>query len=322
MQYAMALPVLLLAILAAEFLLRVRHRTLRSTWPSELCSETQAVVWDEVRDRYRIVCLGDSNTFGEGLPSRQAFPALLEAQLREKFPQLDAVVINAGIRGNTAVQGLARLTCDVLRFKPHVVVSAFGANDGNLGRWPLDLIRERQMARQTTWSGRAESWLEHSHLYQTLRARMGRFLRQASELHYDGVEDASLSESQPRVSVEGFVLAQRLLVGRLQAAGCAVFLMTTTLSRSSFPVGAGSFEQQMAIYQDYDRIIREVAAASSSSLIDLQLLLKDQTPGQADPLIAPDAVHLTTAGHRAVAAMVLSSLEQSGLLHSNPDLRR
>jgi hypothetical protein len=151
---------------------------------------------------------------------------------------------------------------------------------------------------------------------------MGRFLRQASELHYDGVEDASLSESQPRVSVEGFVLAQRLLVGRLQAAGCAVFLMTTTLSRSSFPVGAGSFEQQMAIYQDYDRIIREVAAASSSSLIDLQLLLKDQTPGQADPLIAPDAVHLTTAGHRAVAAMVLSSLEQSGLLHSNPDLRR
>src|SRR5262249_23961610 len=45
-------------------------------------------------------------------------------------------VINAGISGETTVQGLKRLERDVLRVKPNLVTIMFGMND--LTRYPVD----------------------------------------------------------------------------------------------------------------------------------------------------------------------------------------
>lgn len=55
----------------------------------------------------RIVVLGDSLTAGLGLPADQAFPAKLEQALRAKG--LAVEVTNAGVSGDTAASGLARL---------------------------------------------------------------------------------------------------------------------------------------------------------------------------------------------------------------------
>lgn len=73
-----------------------------------------------------IVALGDSLTAGYGLDAKDSFPAQLEAELRKEFP--DIQVINAGISGNTADDGLARLD-QVLAAKPHLVIVALGEND-------------------------------------------------------------------------------------------------------------------------------------------------------------------------------------------------
>ena len=56
----------------------------------------------------RIVALGDSLTHGYGLPAEQGFAPRLEAWLRENGAP-EAVVVNAGVSGDTTAGGKARL---------------------------------------------------------------------------------------------------------------------------------------------------------------------------------------------------------------------
>jgi len=74
----------------------------------------------------RIVALGDSLTAGLGLPADQAFPAKLEQALKAKG--LAVEVTNAGVSGDTASSGLARLDWSVPEGTDAVIVE-LGAND-------------------------------------------------------------------------------------------------------------------------------------------------------------------------------------------------
>jgi len=74
----------------------------------------------------RIVALGDSLTAGLGLPADAAFPAKLEKALRAKG--LAVEVSNAGVSGDTASGGLARLDWSVPEGTDAVIVE-LGAND-------------------------------------------------------------------------------------------------------------------------------------------------------------------------------------------------
>jgi len=76
-----------------------------------------------------VLAFGDSLTAGYGLPPGQGFAPQLEAMLRRNGVR--AFVTNAGVSGNTAAQGRARLrwTLDGLRSRPDLAIVALGAND-------------------------------------------------------------------------------------------------------------------------------------------------------------------------------------------------
>jgi acyl-CoA thioesterase-1 len=74
----------------------------------------------------RIVALGDSLTAGYNLRASQAFPARLEQALRAKGIAVE--IANAGVSGDTASGGLARLNWSVPEGTEAVIV-ALGAND-------------------------------------------------------------------------------------------------------------------------------------------------------------------------------------------------
>jgi acyl-CoA thioesterase-1 len=77
----------------------------------------------------QILAFGDSLTAGYGLPPGQGFAPQLEDMLRRNGVR--AFVTNAGVSGNTAAQGRARLkwTLDGLKAKPDLAIVALGAND-------------------------------------------------------------------------------------------------------------------------------------------------------------------------------------------------
>jgi len=74
----------------------------------------------------RIVAFGDSLTAGLGLPAADALPAKLEKALRAKGLAVD--ISNAGVSGDTASGGLARLDWSVPDGTDAVIVE-LGAND-------------------------------------------------------------------------------------------------------------------------------------------------------------------------------------------------
>ncbi|HYI40129.1 MAG TPA: arylesterase [Allosphingosinicella sp.] len=76
-----------------------------------------------------VLAFGDSLTAGYGLPPGQGFAPQLEDMLRRNG--IRAFVTNAGVSGNTAAQGRARLgwTLDGLKSKPDLAIVALGAND-------------------------------------------------------------------------------------------------------------------------------------------------------------------------------------------------
>lgn len=74
----------------------------------------------------RVVMLGDSITAGLGLPPKDALPVRLEAALKERGHEV--VIENAGVSGDTAEGGLARLDWATPDNAKAVIV-ALGAND-------------------------------------------------------------------------------------------------------------------------------------------------------------------------------------------------
>ena len=73
-----------------------------------------------------VLAFGDSLTAGLGLPASEAFPARLQARLKDEG--IDVKIVNGGVSGDTTTDGLARLDW-ALADKPDVVILALGAND-------------------------------------------------------------------------------------------------------------------------------------------------------------------------------------------------
>jgi acyl-CoA thioesterase I len=99
----------------------------------------------------RIVALGDSLTAGLGLPVEETFPAKLERALKAKGMAVE--VANAGVSGDTASGGLARLDWSVPE-GTNAVILELGANDMLRGidpsrtRGALDEILRRLTERR------------------------------------------------------------------------------------------------------------------------------------------------------------------------------
>ena len=76
-----------------------------------------------------IVAIGSSSTFGVGASSSAAaYPARLEALLKERFPDASIKVLNRGINGEDAPEMLARFNRDVIEQKPDLVLWQVGTN--------------------------------------------------------------------------------------------------------------------------------------------------------------------------------------------------
>jgi len=70
----------------------------------------------------RIVCFGDSLTFGTGASSGKDYPSQLSKMISRP-------VVNAGVPGDTTARALQRLERDVLPYSPDIVLITLGGND-------------------------------------------------------------------------------------------------------------------------------------------------------------------------------------------------
>lgn len=79
-------------------------------------------------DVYRIICVGDSWTFGLNVPEGKSYPAYLEGFLKKGVPGMKIEVINAGIPGNRVEEMIRFLEKNMDILTPDCIIFLGGIN--------------------------------------------------------------------------------------------------------------------------------------------------------------------------------------------------
>jgi lysophospholipase L1-like esterase len=248
----------------------------------------------------RLVALGDSIVNGYTVPARSAWPALLQAALREQWPATGWVVVNRGVCGETVLQGLARLERDALRLRPAALLVAFGLNDCYLARSPTDIWREAEAFPELVYGPHGGSRL--------FRAARRRLWGEAGP--WEAPDDFSL---EARVRPEIFQAALVRIVAEARGAGVPhIYLLTMTpvIEQALTYWPADVQARQAALYDECNDHIRQTATAQRVGLIDAQAGFAG---ADLRRLITSDGVHLNAAGQQVLAAAVFDQLQRDGL---------
>jgi len=85
-------------------------------------------------EKVQLVALGDSLTYG--WMTQYGFLDYLEILINKKYPDSKVLIINKGVPGDTAGDGLHRLERDVIKLSPDLVFIQFALNDAYSGYSP------------------------------------------------------------------------------------------------------------------------------------------------------------------------------------------
>lgn len=202
----------LLAASQADF----RHGALRARIPSD------------GRALHRVVCLGDSFTFGAGVAAAQTYPAALAARLDALAPERFEV-INFGVKALDSTTANARIDALLSRVAPDSVVLWVGSND-------------RALRQEPDAAGVLEGWLLGLGDFSRLAMLLGEELQNrrfqqlwARELKSSGPRLSPDFQSPHRAPEEARAHAEanlREISERLRAAGVRLVLL-------SYPVNLG-----------------------------------------------------------------------------------
>jgi len=96
-----------------------------------IANETNPKSYENNKNIYKILCVGDSTTYGLGAsdPDKFSYPRQLQKILDEKSYQKKFEVINIGVPGINSSQVLNRFRNNILKHKPEVAVIMVGIND-------------------------------------------------------------------------------------------------------------------------------------------------------------------------------------------------
>jgi len=298
------LPVLVLVyVLVAEAGLQIAAFFMQRATRAEM-----PVAW--VTGNLRVLCLGDSNTYGVWLDDRsQAYPQQLEAVWNERIETPKLEVLNLGVPGTSSSRLVRELPQMLANFAPDILLILVGVNDF----WTQPVPFEEAPAAQTT-SGFLK---RHSVLYRLYylfqRGRIAsapEFLRDPdSNLKGAGKHRVRVGELEfemgfaaagPGFEGDGAGLRENLeRIARLaRDAGSSLYLMT--------------YPSQRNYYVFANQAITAFAAETGTPLIDLGAVFAPSCPQNACPeKLFPDG-HPNASGYRIVAETILARLAGRG----------
>ncbi len=261
----------------------------------------------------RVLVLGDSSTFGWGVRGFETYSSLLEQALRPEFPGL--AVVNGGVVGYTIRQGIVRYRQIAARWKPDVVIAAFGAvNEHYPAEDATDAAKLQSLERRSTRLAKLRKWLrQRSRLMAGIdwladRARGGRAAmleRRRDELLIDQQTAANyLKSRQPyeaRVPIEDFRRALAELHEQVQADDGELILLCMPRRIEVVP----GFWPLAA----YDDALREFAASNDVPLADGQRAMNEgRLEGIPETELFLDRFHPKAVGHQLLFAELLPVL--------------
>lgn len=253
---------------------------------------------------FRIVCLGDSVTFGyrvpvvwpdkpkEYDPEWLPFPMLIEKSLREANPDQRIEVFPMAVPGYTSHQGLAWLRRDIDYLEPDLVITSFGWNDASLSDVP-----DREAIR-TDWYPVAIRWLiDHSQAF----AHAVKWLRNRNKPTQPGSV-----RPVPRVSESEYVANIQAIVrlARSKSAGVIVIGAPYRDSTTNPPEA-----ERMTNYRAELR-----ASMQQSKVPYLEILELTEAAGTVNSGFFGELIHPNHMGHRLIASELMKVMAKNKML--------
>ncbi len=260
-------------------------------------------------DELRVVCLGDSCTFGKGVIERHSWPRQLERLLAgELGTDHPIAVANLGVNGYSG-ETYRRIFADLGdQIRPDLVVVGYNLNDFPNAIQAVDqkVFNERGLRKFLSQDLRDK--LGRLALYRFVRQTYYQVKRKSdwakAEALASGAADEGLDSEVWRRQEEHLVAIRDQAVG--YGAEIAVFL---------FP-----YESQ--VYLDsYDTTpidrLKEVGARNGIPVIDLAELFRESARSEDPPrelFLRGDRYHPNAEGYHLVARRVLEELRERGWL--------
>jgi lysophospholipase L1-like esterase len=123
------------------------------------------VSYEKNKDTFRIICMGDSSTFGMEVFEQDAYPAVLQKLLSEKYPNRKIQVVNAGSTGYSSFQGLMLLKHDILHFTTDYITIFYGICDSSTPHSRGNLTDMDYYNFNNSKVGKTREFLLHSKIY-------------------------------------------------------------------------------------------------------------------------------------------------------------
>ncbi len=260
----------------------------------------------------RIVCLGDSVTFGyrvpvvwpdkptEYDPEWLPFPMLLEKQLRAANPRRNIEVVTMAVPGYTSHQGLQWLRRDISRLKPDLLTVSFGWNDASFSDVP-----DREAIR-TNWSAVAGRWLiDHSqafaHATRWLRAREAR--KQQTEPNR---QPQIKARPVARVSQQEYLDNMLAIVDLAHQRGTAVIVIAAPYRDHS------SEAPEADLMLQYRVALGSIMRQRGVPFLEIRELTEDAYP--ANEGWFGERIHPNHMGHRLIASELLKLIASNRML--------
>ncbi len=167
---------------------------------------------------YRIVCLGDSWTYGVMVNDHETYPAQLCQVLNAESSPRRFEVLNLGCVGYSSYQGKVLLAKYIRQLAPDLVTICFGGNDARRSR----LFSDREQPRIGEWVILVQSMLGKSRFYQVFRNQLLGIKKRAS-LGREGA--APIQEWPQRVSPDDYEANMREIISLARQNNCAVVFL-------------------------------------------------------------------------------------------------
>lgn len=252
---------------------------------------------DPAAETLRIVCVGDSCTFGFGLKESDTWPAALQHMLDVAFEGVQSFeVINTGVTGYSTWQNLLQIQGDVAELSADLVlVLPSGHND-------ITGARRFSDREATAFNHGLRRLIEDTNLYRSLDQLAGGSPEQGMEVPPPGVPSMYWRVS-PR-QLEENLLA---MVGSCRDQGSKpVFIASPQRA---------DVQQSVPAYGNVVGIVESVAKTTETPLADPVSLFAARAP----ELLFVDRVHPNATGARLIAFAALKALvHEEGLLPDSP----
>jgi len=269
------------------------------------------VAW--MTDEVRVLCLGDSNTYGLYLDPVDSWPSQLELRWNEAVQSPKVKVYNLGFPGTNSSNVRSDFVRMVDTFQPHVIVMMVGAND--FWTVPKKLAAPTDSARSVSefveshsrllrlaymlYRANSDDELQSPRNQATPSEQAAGVVRREFEFGDEVFEVGMVRDREWRPGVESMQILQQNLEELVRLARA-----------KSTPLLLMSYPAQRGFYPAASHLLERVAEESQTPFIDLRSEFATRCPDrECRELLFPDQ-HPKAAGYKIIASEVLPRISQ------------